>query len=181
MFTYYKIVSLCCLLLFISAVVFVGMYISSMLGVDILFDSHQLNEAFVPLATSLAIGFFLRWRIKARLIIDVLRHGQHAIATILEAKKIESVYSSPSPGDGFDDIYRLRLRVDAGGQGAGTFVTSVFQPFHPRAKSLLVPGNTVPVHYTPAFGLTIVMSPESVPWLTNKSFPIFRSLIALPN
>jgi hypothetical protein len=180
-FTYYKIVSLCCLLLVISAVVFVGMYVSSMLGMDILFNSYQLNEAFVPLIVSLAIGFFLRWKIKARLIIDVLRHGRHAIATILEAKKIESVYSSPSPGDGFDDIYRLRLRVDTGGQEWGMFVTSVVQPFHPRAKSLLVPGNTVPVNYTPKIGLTIVMSPESVPWLANKSFPIFRPLIALAN
>ena len=178
MFTYYKIVSLCCLLLVISAVVFVGMYISSMLGVDVLFNSYQLNEAFVPLVASLAIGFFLRWRIKARLIIDVLRYGRHAKATILEAKKIESVYSSPSPGDGFDDIYRLRLRVDTGGQELNTFVISVFQPFHPRAKSLLISGNTVPVNYTPKIGLTIVTCPESVPWLTNKSFPIFRPLIA---
>src|SRR5690606_5227363 len=175
------IVTLCCLLLAISAAVFCGLYVSSMLGVDIFFNSYQLNEAFVPLAVALAVCFVLRGRIKARLILDVLRHGQHAVATILEAKKIESVYSSPSPGDGFDDIYRLRLRVDTGGREGGTFVTSVFQPFHPRAKSLLVPGNTVPVNYTPKIGLTIVTSPESVPWLTNKSFPVFRPLTALAN
>lgn len=181
MLTYYKIVSLCCLLLVISATVFVGMYVSSMLGVDVLFNSYQLNEAFVPLAVSLAICFLLRKRIKAKMILDVLRYGRHAIATILDAEKIESVYSSPSPGDGFDDIYRLRLRVDTGGQELGAFVVSVFQHFHPRAKSLLISGNTVPVNYTPKIGLTIVMSPESVPWLTSKSFPIFRPLIALAN
>lgn len=181
MLTYYNLVSLCRLLLGIGAVLFCGLYVSSMFGVDILLNSYQLNSVFVPLAVPLAFCFLLRRRIRARLIINLLRYGRHAIATVLEAEKIESVYSSPSPGDGFDDIYRLRLRVDTGNEDLGVYDIVVFQPFHPRAKSLLISGNILSVKYAPETRLTIVTNPESVPWLTSKSYPIFRQLVIKAN
>lgn len=177
MFTYYKFTTWCGIALIAALAAVSVFYILLLVGIDRFFGSSVLNDALLKLAIAVAVCFFLRGRIKAKLIIDVLRHGQPATATILEAEKVESVHSSPSPGDGFDDIYRLLLRVDTGRSEDGQFVITVYQHFRSRARAQLVAGNTVPVRYTPGLGLTVVRTDDSVPWLSSKSFPLFRPLI----